>query len=78
MDRRIPWRSRILWQRLGYGLTALWMIGVLAVTREDVHHPLFEFIFIVPLTGWILGLLVAAAIARLWPPPQKADRGRQP
>jgi len=31
--------------------------------REDVHHPLFKYLFIVPLAGWILGN-VARQLAR--------------
>ena len=70
IPRPIPWRSRSFWQPVGYGLTALWMIGIIAVTREDVRHPLFSLIFVVPLAGWIIGIAAARAIARYWPPRQ--------
>ena len=78
--RPIPWRSRAFWQPVGYGLTALWMIGILAITREDVHHPLFDLIFVVPLAGWIIGIAAARLIARLWPPrpPDPARSTRKP
>ena len=68
LPRPVPWRSRSFWQPVGYGLTALWMIGILSITQEDVRHPLFSLIFVVPLAGWIIGIVVARVIARYWPP----------
>jgi hypothetical protein len=58
------WRSRRLWRPLGYALTVGWMIYVLAATGADRSHPLFDTIFIVPLAGWILGLVTAWALRR--------------
>jgi hypothetical protein len=66
---QIPWRSRLLWQRIAFTLTAAWMIGVLGITGEDVHHPLFQYIFIVPLVLWSAGLVIGRVVARLWPAP---------
>lgn len=66
--RAIDWRSRRLWHALGYGATALWMLGVVIVTGNDVSHPLFRTIFIVPLGGWILGLLIARLVLPKRPP----------
>ncbi len=80
IPRPIPWRSRSFWQPIGYGLTALWMIGIISVTHEDVRHPLFSLIFVVPLAGWIIGIAAARVIARYWPPrpPGPAQARRRP
>lgn len=50
-----------LWRGVGYGLTAAWMIGILVVTGSDPAHPWFDYIFVVPLAGWI----VAVGVVRL-------------
>ena len=52
---------------VGYGLTALWMLLVVTVTEADPRHPFFATIFIVPIGGWVLGLLLARLIARRRP-----------
>ncbi|MDJ0950302.1 MAG: hypothetical protein QNJ94_15425 [Alphaproteobacteria bacterium] len=64
----IDWRSGKVWQRIGYTASAAWMIFVVVATGNDVTHPLFNFIFIVPLAGWIIGIAVAKLIARRRPP----------
>jgi hypothetical protein len=46
------------WSKIAYGLTAAWMIGIVGVTGGDVTHPLFDYIFLVPLAGWVMGLIV--------------------
>ncbi len=61
------WRDRGIWHPVGYGLTALWMLIVLMVTEADVRHPFFNTIFLVPIGGWVLGLLLARLIARRRP-----------
>ncbi|MFI4987136.1 MAG: hypothetical protein ACHQF3_06830 [Alphaproteobacteria bacterium] len=61
------WRSRALWLRIGYTATAIWMVAILAITREDTSHPLFQHIFAVPLVGWIIGTIAGKLIARRWP-----------
>jgi hypothetical protein len=58
------WRSRRLWHPIGYAFTGLWMLGVLLVTGGNSRNPLFDYIFVVPLATWILGLIVAALIKR--------------
>ena len=35
-----------------------------------MSHPLFRYIFIVPLAGWIVGLAVARLLNRFRPPEQ--------
>ncbi len=66
--RRIDWRSRGVWLRIGYGLTAAWMAFVILATGNDVTHPLFGYLFTVPLAGWVAGLIAGRVVARLWPP----------
>jgi hypothetical protein len=58
------WRSRRLWYPVGYTATGLWMLGVLVVTGGDSRHPLFDYIFIVPLAAWLVGVLAAALVKR--------------
>jgi hypothetical protein len=49
---------------MGYLLTAGWVGFILAASGGDSSHPLFDYIFVVPLAGWIIGMLVARIIAR--------------
>ena len=56
MDHRHPGRSR--WRTVGFYLTAAWLLLVAAVSGGDRSHPLFDYIFIVPLAGWIAAVLV--------------------
>ena len=63
----VDWRSRRLWHSVGYVGSAAWMIGVVAITGRDVSHPLFRYVFIVPLAGWIVGLAVARLLSRSRP-----------
>ena len=65
------WRRKEPVQRIGYFLTAVWMAGIVIVTNGDTGHVLFDFIFSVPLAGWIAGLVVAALLRR-------AERNRGP
>jgi hypothetical protein len=64
------WRDRGLWHPIGYALTAAWMLVVVVVTESDPAHPFFDTIFIVPITGWILGLAIARLIGRRPRPPE--------
>jgi len=68
-DERPPvdWRSRTIWTRLGYIASAAWMLFVVVYTGNDVAHPLFDYIFTVPLVGWGLGLAAAWLLRRLAP-----------
>ena len=65
---------RRLWTGVGYGLTAAWMVGVLVVTNSDPAHPLFDFIFVVPLIGWIVAIGVQRLARRRRPDPPNPDR----
>lgn len=51
-----------LWSKIGYVISALWMIGVLYYTKGDTRHSFFQYIFIVPLTGWVVVLAIGAAL----------------
>lgn len=53
---------REVWSKIGYGVSALWMIGVLFYTKGDTRHSFFQYIFIVPLAGWVLALAINFAI----------------
>ena len=59
------WRQKEPVQKVGYVLSAVWMAGIVVVTKGDTRHFLFNFIFIVPLAGWIIGLGIAAFLRRL-------------
>ena len=54
----INWRERTTWVRAGWIATALWIIYVLEATKLDKAHPLFNYIFLVPLAGWMLALAI--------------------
>ena len=57
--------SRRFWQPLGYALSAAWMVGILIVTDGNSRAPLFNYIFIVPLIGWAVGIALGFLIRRL-------------
>lgn len=67
-----------LWRGVGYALTAAWMIGILVVTDSDPAHPWFDYIFVVPLVGWIvavgIGRLIAARRGPAVPPVDASPR----
>ena len=54
--------TREVWSKIGYGVSAAWMMGVLFYTKGDTSHSFFQYIFIVPLTGWLAVLALGAAI----------------
>ena len=58
----IDWRSRTTWHAIGYGLTAVWMLLVLVVSGNNPEHPLFTFIFIVPIAGWLIGISIGRVL----------------
>ena len=66
----IDWRARRTWHALGYGLTALWMVLVLVLSGNDPAHPLFNFIFIVPIAGWLVGISIGRVLRPKLNPPQ--------
>ena len=55
-----PESSGTPWTKVGFGLTAAWMLGVVLVTGNDVTHPLFDYIFSVPLVVWAVGLIAVS------------------
>ena len=74
MNDRLPPNSEQkglpAWTKAGYGLTALWMLIVLWITGNDPGHPFYQYIFSVPLAGWIAALVVRYII-RTWRRGQK-------
>jgi hypothetical protein len=58
-------RTRAFWIKLGYAATALWMAGIIVLTDGNTRHPLFRYIFIVPLAGWVVVFVVEQAVKRL-------------
>lgn len=54
-------RPRWIW--MGHALTALWIGAVIILTGGDPAHALFDFIFTVPLAGWVLALIVRRLVA---------------
>lgn len=61
----IDWRGRRLWQGIGYFASAAWMVYVLTASGGDIEHPLFDYIFVVPIGMWAGGLAVAWAIRKI-------------
>ncbi|MCW5700794.1 MAG: hypothetical protein KIT00_13245 [Rhodospirillales bacterium] len=53
---------REFWTKVGYGLTAAWMVFVVVWTDNDPSHPFFNFIFAVPLAGWITVVAVVKLV----------------
>ncbi len=66
-DRRAatPEARKVPWTKVGYGLTAAWMVVVLGITGNDVTHPLFDYIFSVPLAVWAAVLALGYVLRRL-------------
>ncbi len=58
------WRQKEPVHRIGYILSAIWMAGIVIATNGDTGHFLFNFIFTVPLAGWVIGLVAAALLRR--------------
>lgn len=67
----INWHDRTTWVRAGWVATALWVIYVLEKSHMDKAHPLFNYIFLVPLVGWTVALIAERLILgkRPKPPP---------
>jgi hypothetical protein len=63
-------KDRETWTRIGYVLSVVWMMAILLVSGGRVTHPAFDYIFIVPLAGWIIGLVIARLI---WRRPGRPD-----
>jgi len=61
---RLSWRDPRLWQVLGLIGTVIWLTHVALTTDFDPSHPSFDYIFIVPLAGWVVILFVSRRLAR--------------
>jgi len=55
-------KKRTFWTRAGYGFTTLWIVFILWITDGDQENPWFDYIFLVPLAVWIIGLVVARLV----------------
>ena len=60
-DRESPLRER--WTKIGYLVTAAWMVFVLVRTDGNPDDPLFNFLFVVPLVGWVVAVVAVKMIA---------------
>jgi len=58
------WRDKRSWHLAGLILTAAWLTYVAIRTGGDPSHPLFNFIFIVPLVAWLLLVLLGHLLQR--------------
>jgi hypothetical protein len=58
------WRDKRSWHLAGLILTAAWLTYVGIQTGGDPGHPLFDFIFIVPLVAWLLLVLLGNLLER--------------
>ncbi|MDP6709515.1 MAG: hypothetical protein QF893_24510 [Alphaproteobacteria bacterium] len=58
------WRDKRSWHLAGIILTAAWLTYVAIRTGGDPTHPLFDFIFIVPLIAWLLLVLLGNLLGR--------------
>ena len=61
----IDWRSRRMWVGIGYFASAAWMLFVVVKTGGNAGHPLFDYIFIVPIGMWAVGLALAWMIRKI-------------
>ena len=56
--------NKVYFKIMGYLLTAAWVGFILAASGGDTNHPLFDYIFVVPLACWIIGMIIARIIAK--------------
>ncbi len=68
----INWRERTTWVRAGWVATALWMIYVWEESKFDPEHPLYNYIFLVPLAGWTVALIAERILRGKRPKPPPA------
>ena len=59
-----PWRNPRVLQLFGIIATVIWLTHVGLTTDFEPAHPLFDYIFIVPLAGWIVITLVIKRLER--------------
>ena len=57
-------KQRPDWRRVVAWLTAIWIGLILVLTKGRMNHPLFDYIFTVPLAAWIVAVVAARAVAR--------------
>jgi hypothetical protein len=66
------------WRRAGWIATVLWVIYVYETTKGDPAHPLFNYIFLVPLSLWAIFILAARLLRDRTPPADDASSGTKP
>jgi len=71
---RLSWRDPRQWQVAGVIGTVIWLTHVALKTGFDPGHPLFDYIFIVPLAGWLIIVAICSRLRRRQPPPPDEDR----
>ena len=52
------------WHKIGYALTLVWLVAVIAHSQGKRSHPLFECIFIVPLSAWMVAMVVDSILTQ--------------
>ncbi|SLN47777.1 hypothetical protein [Oceanibacterium hippocampi] len=60
-------RDKTTWSRVALIGTVLWLTYVTMETGGDLHHPLFDYVFIVPLALWIGVVIIKQVIDRTAP-----------
>ena len=63
------------WRRAGWIATVLWVIYVYETTKGDPAHPLFNYIFLVPLSLWLFFILARRLMRERAPPPDANKPG---
>jgi len=60
----VNWRNPRTWQVLGIIATGIWLSYVGMSTGFDPTHPLFDYIFIVPIAGWLPVIFIIRRLER--------------
>jgi hypothetical protein len=63
------WRDKKTWNVAGYALTAAWIGYVALKSGGDPAHPLFDFIFLVPIALWLVIIVATRLLGAGRPPP---------
>ncbi|RCK47645.1 hypothetical protein TH25_15290 [Thalassospira profundimaris] len=61
-DKKLP--NGHYFKIMGYLLTACWVGYIVMITQGDTSHPMFDYIFSVPLVCWIVGMVIAHFIRK--------------
>ena len=58
----MKWQDKRSWHLLAMILTVVWLTYVGLKTGGDPQHPLFQYIFLVPLIAWLVLILAWKAV----------------